>query len=81
MVGSSVILLTVAILFLRNQIRPILRLAHAAEAFGKGRPLPDGFRPRGAREVRQAAVAFMGNATANNNPRRTAHGDARRCEP
>jgi len=59
MVGSSVILLTVAILFLRNQIRPILRLAHAADAFGKGRPLPDGFRPRGAREVRQAAVAFM----------------------
>ena len=38
MVGSSVILLTVAILFLRNQIRPILRLAEAADAFGKGRP-------------------------------------------
>ncbi len=59
MVGSSVILLTVAILFLRNQIRPILRLSHAAEAFGKGRPIPEGFRPRGAREVRQAAVAFI----------------------
>ncbi|MFA9442624.1 MAG: two-component sensor histidine kinase, partial [Hyphomicrobium sp.] len=37
MIGSSVILLTVAILFLRNQIRPILRLAVAADAFGKGR--------------------------------------------
>ena len=58
MVGSSVILLTVAILFLRNQIRPILRLADAAEAFGKGREMPN-FRPRGAREVRRAAVAFI----------------------
>ncbi len=59
MVGSSVILLTVAILFLRNQIRPILRLADAADAFGKGRRIPDDFRPRGAREVRQAAQAFI----------------------
>ena len=59
MVGTSVILLTVAILFLRNQIRPILRLADAADAFGKGRSIPDDFRPRGAREVRQAAVAFI----------------------
>ncbi|HKZ96066.1 MAG TPA: ATP-binding protein [Hyphomicrobiaceae bacterium] len=59
MVGSSVILLTVAILFLRNQIRPILRLAEAADAFGKGRPVPEDFRPRGAREVRQAAQAFL----------------------
>jgi two-component system, OmpR family, osmolarity sensor histidine kinase EnvZ len=59
MIGSSVILLTVAILFLRNQIRPILRLAEAADAFGKGRKVPEDFRPRGAREVRQAAVAFI----------------------
>jgi two-component system, OmpR family, osmolarity sensor histidine kinase EnvZ len=59
MVGSSVILLTVAILFLRNQIRPILRLADAAEDFGKGRSIPEDFRPRGAREVRQAALAFL----------------------
>jgi two-component system osmolarity sensor histidine kinase EnvZ len=59
MVGSSVILLTVAILFLRNQIRPILRLADAAENFGKGRSIPEDFRPRGAREVRQAALAFL----------------------
>jgi two-component system osmolarity sensor histidine kinase EnvZ len=59
MVGSSVILLTVAIMFLRNQIRPILRLAEAADAFGKGRPEPPDFRPRGAREVRQAAQAFL----------------------
>ena len=59
MVGSSVILLTVAILFLRNQIRPILRLAEAVDAFGKGRPVPDDFQVRGAREVRQAAAAFL----------------------
>ena len=59
MVGTSVVLLTVAILFLRNQIRPVLRLAEAADAFGKGRPVPHDFRPRGAREVRQAAQAFL----------------------
>jgi two-component system osmolarity sensor histidine kinase EnvZ len=43
---------------LRNQIRPILTLADAAESFGKGREVP-GFRPRGAREVRRAAGAFL----------------------
>jgi two-component system, OmpR family, osmolarity sensor histidine kinase EnvZ len=58
MVGTSLVLLTVAILFLRNQIKPILRLADAAESFGKGREVPD-FRPRGAREVRRAAQAFV----------------------
>jgi two-component system osmolarity sensor histidine kinase EnvZ len=58
MVVTSVIVLTVAILFLRNQIRPIVRLADAAEAFGKGREAPN-FRPRGAREVRRAAAAFL----------------------
>lgn len=58
MIGTSSILLLVAILFLRNQIRPILRLADAAESFGKGRDAPN-FRPRGAREVRRAANAFL----------------------
>jgi two-component system, OmpR family, osmolarity sensor histidine kinase EnvZ len=58
MVGTSIVLLIVAILFLRNQIRPILRLADAAESFGKGREIPN-FRPRGAREVRRAAQAFV----------------------
>ncbi len=58
MVGTSTVLLMVAILFLRNQIRPILRLADAAESFGKGRDVPN-FRPRGAREVRRAAMAFI----------------------
>ena len=58
MVGTSLVLLTVAILFLRNQIRPILRLSEAVESFGKGREVPN-FRPRGAREVRRAASAFI----------------------
>jgi two-component system, OmpR family, osmolarity sensor histidine kinase EnvZ len=57
MVGTSLILLTVAILFLRNQIKPILALADAAEDFGKGREIE--FRPRGAREVRRAGAAFL----------------------
>jgi two-component system osmolarity sensor histidine kinase EnvZ len=58
MVGTSLVLLAVAILFLRNQIKPILRLADAAESFGKGREVPN-FRPRGATEVRRAAYAFV----------------------
>jgi two-component system, OmpR family, osmolarity sensor histidine kinase EnvZ len=57
MLGAMIVLLTVAIIFLRNQIRPILRLARAAEDFGKGRDLD--FSPHGAREVRQAGNAFI----------------------
>lgn len=57
MTGSSLVLIGVAILFLRNQIKPIVRLAEAAESFGKGRDIE--FRPRGAREVRQAGHAFL----------------------
>ncbi|HEY8276400.1 MAG TPA: ATP-binding protein [Methyloceanibacter sp.] len=59
MLGTSLVLITIAILFLRNQIKPILRLADAADSFGKGRPVPHDFRPRGAREVRKAAQAFV----------------------
>lgn len=58
MVGSSLVLLAVAILFLRNQVRPIEQLALAADAFGKGRSVPD-FKPYGATEVRSAAQAFI----------------------
>ena len=58
MVGTAFVLLSIAILFLRNQIKPILRLADAAESFGKGREVSN-FRPRGAREVRRAAAAFI----------------------
>lgn len=57
MVGTSLILVTIAIIFLRNQIRPVLRLADAAESFGKGREID--FKPRGALEVRRAGVAFL----------------------
>ncbi|TGV14326.1 two-component sensor histidine kinase [Mesorhizobium sp. M8A.F.Ca.ET.173.01.1.1] len=59
MVGTSLVLLMIAIPFLRNQIRPILALAEAAESFGKGRPMPRDFRPRGAEEVRRAGFAFI----------------------
>ena len=54
---ASIIILAIAISFLRNQIRPVLRLARAAEEFGKGRDVK--FSPRGAREVRQAGAAFL----------------------
>jgi two-component system osmolarity sensor histidine kinase EnvZ len=58
MIGISIVLLAIAILFMRNQIRPIHRLAVAAERFGKGRDVP-AFKPQGAAEVRQAAQAFL----------------------
>ena len=58
MVGTAVVLIGVATFFLRGQIRPILDLADAADRFGKGRDVP-GFRPKGAREVRRAAAAFV----------------------
>ncbi|MEO1549728.1 MAG: ATP-binding protein [Pseudomonadota bacterium] len=57
MIGTSLLLGLIAILFLRNQVRPILRLADVAEAFGKGRSLP--YRPQGAEEVRRAGGAFL----------------------
>jgi len=59
MVMTAVVLLMIAIAFLRNQIKPILQLAEAAESFGKGRPMPPDFRPRGAEEVRRAGNAFI----------------------
>jgi len=58
MVGAAILLLTVATLFLRNQIRPISKLAEAAEKFGRGQDNID-FRPQGASEVRQAGRSFI----------------------
>ena len=58
MVGSALVLFAIAIVFMRNQIRSIRRLAIAADSFGKGRDVPD-FKPEGATEVRQAAAAFL----------------------
>lgn len=58
MVGTSLVLFGVATIFMRNQVKPIRRLAIAADSFGKGRDAPL-FKPEGASEVRQAASAFM----------------------
>jgi two-component system osmolarity sensor histidine kinase EnvZ len=57
MFGTSLLLLGIAILFTRNQVRAVKRLAKAADSFGKGRAVPD-FKPEGALEVRQAGAAF-----------------------
>jgi two-component system osmolarity sensor histidine kinase EnvZ len=57
MAATSLVLLAIAIGFLRNQIRPILRLTAAVDDFGKGRAVPE-FNPSGAREVRRATTAF-----------------------
>ena len=54
---SAALLTGIAIVFLRNQIRPIRDLATAAGAFGRGRSVP--FRPGGAEEVRRAGGAFL----------------------
>lgn len=58
MVATALVLIVIAVLFLRNQIRPIQLLASAAESFGKGRAAPE-FSPRGASEVRKASAAFI----------------------
>jgi two-component system, OmpR family, osmolarity sensor histidine kinase EnvZ len=58
MIGSSLVLLSVAALFLRNQVKSLRRLAAAADGFGKGRPVAFS-KIEGALEVRQAAVAFI----------------------
>src|SRR5260370_24121077 len=58
MVGSSLVLLAVAIVFLRNQVKSLRRLAAAADGFGKGHDVPF-FKVEGAVEVRLAAIAFI----------------------
>jgi two-component system osmolarity sensor histidine kinase EnvZ len=58
MVGTSMILFAVATVFMRNQVKPIHRLAIAADDFGKGRDVST-FKPEGAAEVRQASAAFI----------------------
>ena len=47
----------ISYIYLRNQLRPITRLAQAAEAFGRGRTIP--YKPAGAAEVRTAGTAFL----------------------
>jgi len=58
MVGTSMILFGVATIFMRNQVKPIRRLAAAADELGKGRDAPN-LKPEGAREIRQASTAFI----------------------
>src|SRR6056297_557816 len=57
MVFFGVLMTAIAFFYLRNQLRPITRLARAAEAFGRGRHVP--YRPAGAVEVRAAGHAFL----------------------
>ncbi|WP_145106292.1 ATP-binding protein [Cereibacter sediminicola] len=57
MIVTSILMTVIAYLFLSNQLRPIKRLADAAEAFGKGQHTA--YRPRGALEVRAAGQAFL----------------------
>ena len=58
LMGATLLLTAVAVLFIRNQVRAIERLAEAADAFGRGVESPR-FKPYGAREVRKAAWAFI----------------------
>ena len=53
----SVLLIIIALIFLKNQTRPLVKLAKAAERFGKGDYVND-FRPSGALEIRKAAYEF-----------------------
>lgn len=58
MTGTAFLLLIISVAFMRNQLRPIIRLADAADKFGKGKPSDD-FKPEGATEARKAAEAFL----------------------
>lgn len=57
MIGLSVVVITLAIYFLRRQVYPIRHLAEAAESFGKGQDIGK-FAPAGASEIRRAGKAF-----------------------
>ena len=55
---ATLVFLAISVVFLRNQVKPILDLAAAAQEFGKGREI-GGFKPEGATEVRAAGEAFL----------------------
>ena len=57
MVLATILLVLLSLIILKNQIRPIGKLAKAAEAFGKGQFI--NFKPGGSKEVRRAGVAFL----------------------
>lgn len=58
MVGSGLLLSVIAVAFMRNQVRPVRKLALVADQFGRGLDILP-FKPTGAKEVRQAAHAFF----------------------
>jgi two-component system osmolarity sensor histidine kinase EnvZ len=53
----ALLMITIAIIFLKNQTRPILNLAKAAEQFGRGEEIGE-YRPSGALEIRKAGFEF-----------------------
>jgi two-component system, OmpR family, osmolarity sensor histidine kinase EnvZ len=55
--GASILLATVSVLFIRNQVRPMERLADAAERFGRGENIS--LKPAGSLEVRRATISFL----------------------
>lgn len=57
MVVASILLTVISLIFLKNQVRPIRLLAHAADSFGKGQVVA--YQPSGAEEVRRAGHAFL----------------------
>ncbi len=57
LIGTSLVMIVIAVLFMRNQVRPIRRLAVAVDEFGKGREVPD-VSPSGAAEIRSLTTAF-----------------------
>ena len=57
-VVSTIVLVLIAYLFLKNQVKPIRTLARASEKFGKGQEVPN-FKVSGALEVRQASIEFL----------------------
>jgi two-component system osmolarity sensor histidine kinase EnvZ len=58
MIGSGLLLSVIAVAFMRNQIKPVRKLAQVADQFGRGQDIMP-FKPTGAKEVRQAAQAFL----------------------
>jgi two-component system osmolarity sensor histidine kinase EnvZ len=58
MVISSLLLVSVAVIFMRQQIKPIEKLSKAAQQFGLGKKM-ENFKPSGATEVRRAAEAYL----------------------
>lgn len=58
MTGTSAFFFVLSLIFSKNQIRPIIKLARVAEKFGKGIAIKD-FKPEGALEVRKAGIAFL----------------------